>query len=129
MKEARHGKGMLPSGFYRRIGIFCVRYSHPAYENVPPLLVQKGLRRIKIKAPVHHSGKLRIQPDGIFPKIIVQTKDRALMHILILCSHGLHPLGAADQAELAVQTEQIRAFPHIAKCLFRRNSIKILPIC
>ena len=127
MELPRHGKGMLPSGVYRRIGVIRIRNPHPAYENAPPLFIQKGLRRIEVKSPVHHSRQLGFQLAGIFPEIIVQAENRTLMHILILCSHWLHALRAADQTELSVQTEQIRAFPHIAKGFVRSDSIKILP--
>lgn len=100
----------------------CIRTPHPKfYENVPPLFIQKGLRRI-VKSPCPPFQAAGI--SAIFPEIIVQAENRTLMHILILCSLA-YALRAADQTELSVQAEQ-PGIPTYSQRFCPCDSIKIL---
>ena len=117
---------MLPSGLHSRIGVLCIRNSHPAYQNPSSLLILKGLLGIEIKSPIQLVNFLYFKISRF--KITFQLHPYALMDIFIINSPGIHALRTAGKKPLSVYLKHIRTFPHISKGLPCSNAALQSPV-
>ena len=106
--------------------IICIRNPHPANQDSSTRFICKCLCRIDVKSFVKF---LKFSKAVWFVlQVKLYRKISTLVHILVIISLLIYSLWTACHNLLAVNLEQIRAFPHITKWLCCPHRIVPFPV-
>ena len=119
-QHAGHGEAVLPAVSHGgRVAVVGVRHAHPADLDAAAVAVHKALGGVIIKACVQ---LVEFAQGAVPAPVTVDGKPAAAVDVL-----ALDALGGHRQIPLPVQTEQVRALPHVAEGLRGGQGVDVGP--